>query len=80
MRRHLIVSIIMFMVALAAAIMLIEGCVYRDEQAARRPSEAELQRAFKLADYHGTDTVYRRDGVWYFDRNGVRCRLEGRGA
>ena len=76
MRRYLIVSIILVAGALIGAIFIIEGCVYRDEQETRRPSEAEIRWAVAVAENrHGSDTVYKRGGVWYFDRGGQRCKV-----
>ncbi|MDD4339234.1 MAG: hypothetical protein PHV00_06090 [Syntrophales bacterium] len=79
MKQHLIVSLILCGIALVLAIVIVEGCALRDER--EMPSEAEIRRVEVLMTYHGTDEAYRSDdGAWYFDRGGVRCRLEGRGA
>jgi len=74
--RNLIVSIVLIIIALVGAIIIIEGCAYQDEQ--DRPSETEIRHVYGWMAYHGTDTAYQRDGSWYFDRGGARCRLERR--
>lgn len=76
MVRHLMISLGCLLVAIIGTVMIIEGVVYGDERERQQIGAAERARVARLMDYHGTSVAYERDGAWWFDRAGKRCRLE----
>jgi len=36
----------------------------------------DKERITKLMKFHGTDVAYTLNGVWYFDIDNKRCKLE----
>ena len=75
MVRDLMISLGCLLIAIIGTILIIEGVVYGDEMERRQISAAERARVARLMDYHGTSVAYERDGAWWFDRGGQRCKL-----
>lgn len=81
--KYLAISVALFLVSALLAVLIIEGLVYGDEMDRKRmralSDPAEGNRVARLMTYHGVDTAFQRDGEWFFERDGKRCRLEKAG-